>query len=207
MTLVMGNYFTVNLYRKVKPRGNCDILPKLDTLTTSLSVASNYFPIAHKRVNNWLYWGGDRVRTTWAAGESQRSLGWGGCRPCTLGWYYKHLVTSVIVGQQLWASDTGPRQEMRHWIGRWRHPVTVELKHVRAATPSCTLLLSKSVITQIATLVLDHLRHSFHSSFPQKLSTLSHGAPEHQVYCMCRVNDGSGISLWLLTELGMDASG
>lgn len=52
MTLVMGNYFTDNLYRKAKPGGNRDILPKLDKLTTSLSVASNYFPIAHKRVNN-----------------------------------------------------------------------------------------------------------------------------------------------------------
>lgn len=148
-----------------------------------------------------------RARTTWAAGESQRSLGGGGACLCTLGWYYKHLVTSVIVGQQLWASDTGPRQEMRHWVGRWRHPVTAEPKHVRAATPSRTLLLSKSVITQNAALVLDHLRHSFHSSFPQNLSTLSRGAPAHQVYCMRRVKDGSGISLWLLTELGMDASG
>lgn len=69
------SYFTVNLYRKVKPSDNYDILPKLYKLTTSLSVASNYFPIALKRVNNWLYWGDDRVRTTWAAGERQRSLG------------------------------------------------------------------------------------------------------------------------------------
>lgn len=72
---VIGNYFTVNLYRKVKPSGNYDIFPKLYKLTTSLGVASNYFPIALKRVSNWLYWGDDRVWTTWAAGKRQRSLG------------------------------------------------------------------------------------------------------------------------------------
>lgn len=60
---------------KVKPSGNCNVLPELYKLIVGSNVSSNHSPITLKRVNNWVYWGDDGVKTTCVEGKEQLSLG------------------------------------------------------------------------------------------------------------------------------------